>query len=60
MIDAVEFRARTASLAAAIPAGGHVVNLCPGRYRFAAAFCAALARTATTLLPSSHSAESGR
>jgi acyl-coenzyme A synthetase/AMP-(fatty) acid ligase len=56
MIDAVEFRARTASLAAAIPAGGNVVNLCSGRYRFAAAFCAALARAATTLLPSSHSA----
>ena len=56
IVDTVEFRARTASLAAAIPAGGHVINLCPGRYRFAAAFCAALARTATTLLPSSHSA----
>ena len=38
-------------VAAALPAGRHVVNLCEDRYRFLVAFCAVALRGQTTLLP---------
>jgi acyl-coenzyme A synthetase/AMP-(fatty) acid ligase len=46
-----EFLAEAARLAAALPASGHVVNLCIDRYRFAVGLCAALLRGQVSLLP---------
>lgn len=46
-----EFCADIAALARALPARAHVVNLCADRYRFAAAFCAALSRGQISLMP---------
>src|ERR1700681_4429511 len=40
-----------AALAGLLPSGGHVVNLCPDRYRFAVGFAAALCRRQVNLLP---------
>jgi acyl-coenzyme A synthetase/AMP-(fatty) acid ligase len=40
-----------AALAELLPARGHVVNLCPDRYRFAVGFAAALCRKQVNLLP---------
>jgi acyl-CoA synthetase (AMP-forming)/AMP-acid ligase II len=40
-----------ATLAALLPSRGHVVNLCPDRYRFAVGFAAALCRGQVNLLP---------
>ena len=40
-----------AALAELLPGGGHVVNLCPDRYRFAVGFAAALCRNQVNLLP---------
>jgi acyl-coenzyme A synthetase/AMP-(fatty) acid ligase len=40
-----------ARLAGALPASGHVVNLCADRYRFAVGLCAALLRDQVSLLP---------
>ncbi len=40
-----------AALAERLPRRGHVVNLCPDRYRFAVGFAAALCRNQVTLLP---------
>ncbi len=40
-----------AALAGTLPARGHVVNLCPDRYRFTVGFAAALCRKQLNLLP---------
>jgi acyl-coenzyme A synthetase/AMP-(fatty) acid ligase len=40
-----------AALAELLPGRGHVVNLCPDRYRFAVGFAAALCREQLNLLP---------
>ena len=40
-----------AALAELLPVRGHVVNLCPDRYRFAVGFAAALCRKQLNLLP---------
>jgi acyl-coenzyme A synthetase/AMP-(fatty) acid ligase len=48
-----EFAQHIAALAASLPAGGAMINLCEDRYRFLVAYAAALSRTHTVLLPSS-------
>ncbi|WP_432260774.1 AMP-binding protein [Cupriavidus sp. TMH.W2] len=52
-----QFLADAASLAAALPAGGHVFNACADRYRFTVGLCAALLAGKATLLPPSHTPE---
>ena len=47
------FHAEVRALAARLPDGRHVINLCEDRYRFLVAFCAAALRGQTTLLPPS-------
>lgn len=46
-----EFSRHVASLAAALPAGTAMINLCEDRYHFLVAYAAALLRTHTVLLP---------
>lgn len=50
------FLADVAALAALLPPRGHMVNLCPDRYRFAVGFAAALCRRQINLLPPHDSA----
>ena len=52
-LTAGEFLAHVRQVAATLPAGGAVVNLCDDRYAFLVAFCAAMLRGQITLLPSS-------
>lgn len=52
-VSAGEFLKDAASLAAALPAARHVVNLCRDRYRFMVGLAAALMREQTSLLPPS-------
>ncbi|HDR9508013.1 beta-hydroxyacyl-ACP dehydratase [Burkholderia cepacia] len=51
------FVADVARVAAALPAGGHVFNVCRDRYRFAVSLCAALVSGKVSLLPSTHTPE---
>ncbi|WP_175750290.1 acyl-CoA synthetase family protein [Burkholderia pyrrocinia] len=51
------FVADVARVAAALPAGGHVFNVCRDRYRFAVSLCAALVSGRVSLLPSTHTPE---
>ncbi|MDQ0140660.1 AMP-binding protein [Cupriavidus necator] len=55
-----QFLADAASLAAALPAGGHLFNACADRYRFTVGLCAALLAGKPTLLPPSHTPETVR
>jgi len=48
-----EYFAQVRGVAALLPAGRHVINLCENRYRFLVAFGAAALRGQVTLLPSS-------
>lgn len=48
-----EFLSHVSALADQLPAGRYLVNLCEQRYDFIVAFCAALVRGQTNLLPSS-------
>lgn len=50
-ITVESFLRDVAALAGALPARGHVVNLCRDRYRFAVGFAAALCRRQVNLLP---------
>ena len=50
-ISAARFMHEVRRTADALPAASHVLNFCADRYRFAVAFCAALVRGQTTLLP---------
>lgn len=50
-IAAAQFLGHAAALAARLPAGGHVFNLCEDRYRFAVTFAAALLAGRTNLFP---------
>ena len=50
-ITAQRFLADTRRLAAGMPAGAHVLNICAGRYRFAVGLAAALLAGKTSLLP---------
>lgn len=51
------FVADVARVAAALPAGRHVFNVCRDRYRFAVSLCAALVTGRISLLPSTHTPE---
>ncbi len=56
-IRAGEFLAEVTRVAAALPAGRHVLNACSDRYRFAVGFAAALVTNKVSLLPSTHTPE---
>ncbi|MDR8077145.1 AMP-binding protein [Burkholderia cenocepacia] len=51
------FVSDVARVAAALPAGSHVFNVCRDRYRFAVSLCAALVAGKVSLLPSTHTPE---
>ncbi|WP_322048427.1 AMP-binding protein [Paraburkholderia sp. J67] len=51
------FLAEVARVAAVLPPGGHVFNVCRDRYRFAVSLCAALVTGRISLLPSTHTPE---
>jgi len=51
------FLADVARVAAALPPGGHVFNVCRDRYRFAVSLGAALVAGRISLLPSTHTPE---
>jgi acyl-coenzyme A synthetase/AMP-(fatty) acid ligase len=50
-VSAARFVAEAQALAAALPPGTHLLNLCEDRYRFMVGFAAALIAGRTTLLP---------
>ncbi|MEM5317456.1 AMP-binding protein [Paraburkholderia sp. JHI869] len=54
------FLADVTRVAAALPAGGHVFNVCRDRYRFTVGLCAALVSGRISLLPSTQTPESVR
>ena len=56
-ILAGQFLADACSLAQQLPAGGHVLNACADRYRFAVGFAACLIAGKISLLPPTHVAE---
>jgi acyl-coenzyme A synthetase/AMP-(fatty) acid ligase len=51
------FLADVAQVAAALPAGDHVLNVCSDRYRFTVGFAASLVAGKISLLPSTHTPE---
>ena len=51
------FLADVARVAAALPAGNHVLNVCLDRYRFTVGFAAGLVAGKVSLLPSTHTPE---
>ena len=53
-ITARQFLADAYAVAALLPAGGHVLNACSDRYRFAVGFAAGLIGGKTSLLPPTH------
>jgi acyl-coenzyme A synthetase/AMP-(fatty) acid ligase len=53
-IRAAEFLAAASALAAVLPAGRHVINVCADRYRFAVGLAAAVLAGKVSLLPPSH------
>ncbi|HET7662529.1 MAG TPA: AMP-ligase, partial [Rhodanobacteraceae bacterium] len=53
VVSAGEFLAHVDQVARQLPPARHVINLCEDRYAFLVAFCAALARGQTNLLPPS-------
>jgi hypothetical protein len=53
LIDRARFAREVRGVAAALPDGSFVINLCEDRYRFLVVFCAAALRGQTTLLPPS-------
>ncbi|MFP6562303.1 AMP-binding protein [Paraburkholderia sp. B3] len=59
-VTARAFLADVARVAAALPPGGHVFNVCRDRYRFAVSLCAALVSGRISLLPSTHTPETVR
>jgi acyl-coenzyme A synthetase/AMP-(fatty) acid ligase len=52
-----QFLADVARVAAALPAGEHVLNVCSDRYRFTVGFAASLVAGKVSLLPSTHTPE---
>ncbi|BAN27674.1 AMP-binding protein [Caballeronia insecticola] len=52
-----DFLADVQRVAAALPEGGHVFNVCTDRYRFTVSLCATLVAGKTSLLPSTHTPE---
>ena len=59
-VSTARFLADVARLVAALPAGGHVLNVCQDRYRFMVGLAAALVAKRISLLPSTHTAETVR
>lgn len=59
-VSTARFLADVARLVAALPAGGHVLNVCQDRYRFMVGLAAALVAGRISLLPSTHTAETVR
>ena len=55
-----DFLAEVAALAAQLPAGNHLLNVCQDRYRFTVGFAAGLISGKTSLQPASQSAETLR
>ncbi|MGY0800058.1 AMP-binding protein [Lysobacter sp. A286] len=53
VISLATFQREVCAVAASLPSAPYVINLCEDRYRFLVAFCAAVMRGQTTLLPSS-------
>jgi acyl-coenzyme A synthetase/AMP-(fatty) acid ligase len=51
------FLADVRRVAAALPEGGHVFNVCADRYRFTVSLCATLVSGRISLLPSTHTPE---
>lgn len=56
-ITVKEFLQDVADLAAVLPAGNHVLNVCRDRYHFAVGFAAALLTNKISLLPPTHTTE---
>lgn len=56
-VSAGQFLHDVACLAALMPAGGHVLNLCRDRYRFAVGLAAAIVARKVSLLPPAHTPE---
>ncbi|AAZ98699.1 conserved hypothetical protein, potential CoA ligase (AMP forming) [Thiobacillus denitrificans ATCC 25259] len=56
-VTAAQFAGEVAALAAALPPGRHVLNLCRDRYRFAVAFAASIVSARVSLLPPTHTPE---
>jgi len=52
-----QFLAEVGELAALLPAGSHLLNLCGDRYRFSVGLAAAIVAGKVSLLPSAHTAE---
>jgi len=55
-----EFLADVGALAALLPGGGHVFNVCRDRYRFAVGLCATLVAGKVSLLPSTYTPQTVR
>ncbi|WP_425480837.1 AMP-binding protein [Montanilutibacter psychrotolerans] len=53
VVDVDRFERDVRGVAALLPDARHAINLCEDRYRFLVAFCAAMVRGQTTLLPPS-------
>lgn len=60
VISVAEFLGQVHRLAAQLPDGKHLLNLCENRYLFTLGFCAALVRNQTTLLPQNRAEETQR
>lgn len=56
-MTAGQFLAEVQALAAALPAGAHLLNACADRYHFAVALAASLLAGKVSLLPSTHTPE---
>lgn len=56
-ISAHQFLADIAQLAACLPAGGHMLNMCSDRYHFTVGLAAAILCNKISLLPPSHTTE---
>jgi acyl-coenzyme A synthetase/AMP-(fatty) acid ligase len=56
-VSARQFLADVERLAARLPAGGHVLNVCADRYRFAVGLAACLTTGRVSLLPSTYTPE---
>jgi acyl-coenzyme A synthetase/AMP-(fatty) acid ligase len=56
-VVAREFLADVARVAAVLPPGAHVLNVCSDRYRFTVGFAAGLVAGKVSLLPSTHTPE---
>ncbi len=59
-VRARRFLADVARVAAALPPGGHILNACTDRYRFALGFCAGMVAGKISLLPSTYTPDTLR